>query len=203
MLQNNKKNIKNKSRIDGLNILRFIFFLAILQNHTVANIQISYGRIEFFFVLTGFLLGYLSFIEFTTTGNFSFQKAYFRRALRIYPLYYTVLCFIFFLLPALATKLNFSISLPEKKWYYWLFLSNYEYSDHIFALKFLWSIALSEQLVLLFFILRHFFKKVLILPSIIFILSGSYYMLFFDDKWGGVWNLFRNRAFNRTFIGKT
>src|SRR5262249_23752014 len=55
-----------------------------------------------FFVLSSFLLPYILITEGKTTGTVSVKDFYFRRALRIWPLYLVIIGIAFFLAPAIA-----------------------------------------------------------------------------------------------------
>lgn len=110
-------------------------------------------------MISAFLLTYLALEEIKNTGQFNPFHFFMRRALRIYPLYYLIVLFAFLILPILSNIASISVTLPANKWYYWVFLSNYDYSDHIFFLKFLWSIAVEEQFYIGFALIAFTFKR--------------------------------------------
>lgn len=148
--------------IAGFDTLRFLAFLAIFFYHNQWW-DFGYFGVDFFFTLSAFLLTFLAFREKRETGNFSKKHFFIRRALRIYPLYFLLLIFSFYLLPYFT-----DIQLPSALWKYWLFLSNYSYEDVFYPLRFLWSISAEEQFYLLFllsssFFLRHFRYFLLVL----------------------------------------
>lgn len=143
----------------GLNTVRFIGFFVLFTLHYFGLHKLGNEVVSLFFTLSSFLLTYLMFAELNQKGRFSAKNFFFRRALRIFPLYFTVLAFSFVVLPLLAETSNYSVTLPEKSWYYWLFIGNYEKSDHIFALKFLWTISVEEQFYLLFIFVSFFFRR--------------------------------------------
>jgi peptidoglycan/LPS O-acetylase OafA/YrhL len=145
--------------IAGFNSLRFFAFLSIFLFHTTSGFTAGKYGVDFFFVLSSFLLTYLAFKEMEQTGRFSRWNFFMRRVFRIFPLYYLLILFSFFVLPVLAAEAGRNIHLPENKWLYWFFLSNYETTDCIFALKFFWSIAVEEQFYLLFLLLSLFFTR--------------------------------------------
>ena len=57
--------------------------------------------VSIFFVLSGFLITYLLISEFELNARISIKKFYIRRILRIWPLYFAVVIFSFFLYPFL------------------------------------------------------------------------------------------------------
>lgn len=112
--------------------------------------------VQIFFVLSGFLLTNI-LIENRGSSNF-FQVFYFRRALRIFPIYYTLL------IVTLLFCLKFNIPKSDLV-YYFAYLQNYilEFLDwSIKAPPFLdhtWSLAVEEQFYLF-------------LPAIIYFLNS-------------------------------
>ena len=80
----------NSSQIQGLNSLRFFAFLSVFTLHTTTWFTYGGLGVDFFFILSSFLLTYLALNEIETTGRFSRKNFFIRRALRIYPLYFAV-----------------------------------------------------------------------------------------------------------------
>jgi len=109
--------------------------------------------VQLFFVLSGFLI---TRILLETQGSPRyFSSFYSRRALRIFPLYYATLIFLFLLLPALGqtpTLLAEDMPLSRQIWL-WTYLSNWSGprgfgggSPPVFHF---WSLAVEEQFYLL------------------------------------------------------
>lgn len=82
--------------------------------------------VSFFFVLSGFLITYLMIEEKESTGAFSIKNFYVRRALRIWPLYFAVLFFSFFIYPLIKTKLGYVDQNPRSFIYQLFFLANFD-----------------------------------------------------------------------------
>ena len=112
----NKKGIFFK----GLNELRAIAALAVVFHHiesyksedSLASVihipQLSYfvsnlgnHGVHLFFVLSGFLITYLLFVEQERFGKINVKDFYIRRVLRIWPLYYLIVFLSFFIVPLL------------------------------------------------------------------------------------------------------
>jgi len=165
-------------KIIGLDSLRFGAFLMIFFHHTLPWATHAYLGVDFFFVLSSFLLTLLALKEIETTGSFSKINFFMRRALRIFPLYFLILIFSFVALPFLAKAFNFDITLPQKEYLYWFFLSNYDYSNSLFALKFLWSIAVEEQFYLIFIAFSFLFAKRLWIFIALLLLSYLGFMFY-------------------------
>jgi peptidoglycan/LPS O-acetylase OafA/YrhL len=73
--------------LDGL---RCLSILAVLWHHC-GWLHIGYRGVDLFFVISGFLITTLLLREREETGRVSLREFWIRRALRIFPLYYTVI----------------------------------------------------------------------------------------------------------------
>jgi peptidoglycan/LPS O-acetylase OafA/YrhL len=151
---NDEKSLK----LNGLNVVRFFAFFWVLSFHSLplhatgipgalfAKFNsFGYLGVNLFFVLSSFLLTYLGLEEVKHTGRFSVKNFLARRALRIMPLYYFIVIASFILLPYIGKITSDPVVLPSKQWYFFFFLSNYNNEPFIYALKYLWSIAVEEQ----------------------------------------------------------
>ena len=100
--------------------------------------------VSFFFVLSGFLITYLSIFEIAQNNSFNVFNFLIRRSLRIWPLYYLITFFGFFLGPLIF---NYEVSANLCK--YLLFIANFEYMHNGFpGAQFLtvhWSVSIEEQ----------------------------------------------------------
>jgi peptidoglycan/LPS O-acetylase OafA/YrhL len=146
--------------IDGL---RFIAALSVTMFHcfkilpayfsygenlifNVLNFIFSQGElgVNFFFVLSGFLISYLSIYEINKNGSFNAMNFIIRRCLRIWPLFYLVTLFGFFIGPII-----FGYEINSNIYMYCLFLANFEYMFNGFpGAQFLtvhWSVSIEEQ----------------------------------------------------------
>ncbi len=111
--------VKNKVHFPNLDGLRLVgsVILIILHNEELkvvngkehwawvkSYLPIGGLDVSLFFVLSGFLIGYLLLKEKLDTGDINIKKYYTRRALRIWPLYFFVILIGFLLFPYLAEK---------------------------------------------------------------------------------------------------
>ena len=110
--------------------------------------------VNFFFVLSGFLITYLLIKEKEFTGTIHVRNFYVRRILRIWPLYYlcVVVGFIGF---ALLKKMSGEpIVENANPWYYTFFAANFDImhtwpeKPDALLLSVLWSVAVEEQFYL-------------------------------------------------------
>jgi|688.fasta_scaffold50612_3 peptidoglycan/LPS O-acetylase OafA/YrhL len=188
----------HKGNLKGLNTLRFMAFFVIFLFHSFDIFSYGYLGVDLFFVLSSFLLTFLALKEIELTHSFSQKNFFVRRALRIFPLYFFVVITLTVFLPILSNIYHLDISFPEKPYLYWTFLSNFDKSNHIFALKFLWSIAVEEQFYILFLGLSFFFTRSIWIPISILLVSYFIYMsysnTYFLDTYSHVVPHFANFA---------
>ncbi|MFT5822710.1 MAG: peptidoglycan/LPS O-acetylase OafA/YrhL [Crocinitomix sp.] len=105
--------------------------------------------VNFFFVLSGFLITYLILNERKNKGHFHLGKFLIRRTLRIWPLYF-IIGFIGFVLFPLIFSDYFTLHDPM---YYFIFMANFDEiwfasNDSINFLTSPWSVAVEEQFYL-------------------------------------------------------
>ena len=110
--------------------------------------------VNFFFVLSGFLITYLILFELKHTNNFNLKHFLIRRTLRIWPLYFIIICIGFILFPLLFSDYHTQHHLIN----YVFFLANFDEiwygaNDTINFLTSPWSVAVEEQFYLIWGIL--------------------------------------------------
>lgn len=138
--------------IDGL---RFIAFSFVFFRHFKLYIpstflyEIGWTGVELFFLISGFLLTKLLSLESIKFGNVNLKKYFFRRSLRIWPLYFLTLiltvCFSFF-------YFDYSFSfyrLAGNMFFIDNWLSGIDKYNPNFASFHLWSISMEEQYYLI------------------------------------------------------
>lgn len=105
--------------------------------------------VSMFFVLSGFLITYLMLSEVRTNGKIRLSNFIARRILRVWPLYFLIVIFGFFIFPLLP----YGIETVHAFWRYALFLSNIDevingMYDSINFLTATWSVSVEEQFYL-------------------------------------------------------
>lgn len=134
---------KHFANLDGL---RFICIAMVLWHHARPEgmEHIFFWRgflgVDFFFVLSGFLITTLLLREAAEYGSFSLRAFYIRRIIRIVPVYFFVVGMVSFQVIMIGGKTEYAPYVP----YYFLFLSNYLVGE-IPALGITWSLAVEEQ----------------------------------------------------------
>ena len=164
-----ENNIKlSKPYFENLDALRFLAALSVFIFHffqeiksfmpvdgtkaykliTIFTTKGTLG-VNFFFVLSGFLITYLILNEYTVKGSFSLKNFLIRRTLRIWPLYYFIVLLGFVLFPLILPD-YYTAHSPL---HYVFFLANFDelYSgmyDNVNFLTAPWSVAVEEQFYL-------------------------------------------------------
>jgi peptidoglycan/LPS O-acetylase OafA/YrhL len=165
---------EEKIYFKNLDALRFIAALMVFLRHGISpcyeylpiknnvlervlNTLSSGGAgVTLFFVLSGFLITFLLLEEHDQNGRIALKKFYFRRALRIWPLYFLVLLFTFFLYPFLKELIGANNPLCSNIWYHVSFLSNFDVihiesycaGKSAMSQNITWSISVEEQFYL-------------------------------------------------------
>lgn len=181
--------------LDGL---RFICFLMVFLFHSYktlfANVPgaentvgflFRHGElgVNFFFVLSGFLITFLLIREREFTGTIHIGNFYVRRILRIWPLFYLCVFIGFVVWPYLKTFIGDAVDETSNPWYYLLLINNFDYihqqsiSTQLFPdaliLIVLWSVAVEEQFYLSWPILLRIIKKIHYPLLFILIIAGT------------------------------
>lgn len=154
--------------LDGL---RFLCFLSVFFYHSFAT-DYSVVRdtelyrfvkhfiagngnlgVNFFFVLSGFLITYLLLLEKQQYGRINIGAFYARRILRIWPLFYFCVFFGFLVFPWIKAWVGLDPAETASFIRYLFFLNNFDFIEkglpETSVLAVLWSIAIEEQFYLI------------------------------------------------------
>jgi peptidoglycan/LPS O-acetylase OafA/YrhL len=166
--------------LPGLDALRFLAAFAVIVAHIeqfklVENIasfsdisliaRLGSEGVNFFFVLSGFLITYLLLHEQRTTGDIRIKRFYWKRVLRIWPLYFAVVAWSFFVLNWLVTYSDYNARLFADYGLllllFLVFLPNVALISHgpILGASQAWSIGVEEQFYLLWPVLLRVFRR--------------------------------------------
>lgn len=180
--------MKKKVYFENLDALRFLCFLSVFLFHSFASdheditsnsvyrfVKVDlFGNgnlgVNFFFVLSGFLITYLLITEKRMNEQLSLTKFWIRRILRIWPLFYACVLFGFFVFPLLKTMFGEVPDESATMWTYMVFVNNFDFiyngPPDASLLGVLWSVAIEEQFYLLW-------------PIVLFILPVRRYWIAF------------------------
>ncbi|MFM9839754.1 MAG: acyltransferase family protein [Cyclobacteriaceae bacterium] len=196
-----KPNI-NFENLDGL---RFICFLSVFLFHSFhTNYEYIkeepvysfvkwnlFGNgnlgVNFFFVLSGFLITYLLLKEKEFFGRINIISFWKRRILRIWPLFYFCVFFGFVIFPLIKSIFGQTPNETANLNYYILFLNNFDFIRNglpdASILGVLWSVAIEEQFYLIWPLIVYFFSPRTFFFLILFIIAGSivFRSFYFDN----------------------
>ena len=163
-------NQKHFGHLDGL---RFICISMVLWHHyspiersTAQLFSRGFLGVDFFFVLSGFLITTLLLRETRTYGQFSMKNFYIRRAVRIIPVYYFVVTVISLYYIVAQGQTEYLAGTP----YYYLFLSNF-LTEHTPLLEITWSLSVEEQYYLLWPLLLLILPGRIMVPTCLFLIA--------------------------------
>lgn len=109
---------------------------------------IGASGVDFFFVLSGFLITGILVDAKTRTGSY-FGRFYFRRGLRIFPLYFAMLVLVLFIIPGVSGDREFIQQIRGDRTHLWLYTMNLYMAwmnDFCYGpLNHFWSLAVEEQ----------------------------------------------------------
>lgn len=171
--------------ISGLNGIRAIAVIFVIISHRFPAdhiIQVfplgSYG-VDVFFVLSGFLISRTLFFQILSdqehrlTNLIIIKNFFIRRSLRIFPIYYLLLFFMFLTGGIIGNQFRENIV-----WYifYGVNYLNYFENKWFGSLAHLWSLSVEEQFYILWplSLLFIFKKRILLLISILIIVGTCY-----------------------------
>jgi len=228
---------------ENLNGLRFFAAIAVIIFHSVSLNREIWGSfyesyafqkiafltskghlgIIFFFVLSGFLITYLLLWENKNKGKINFIYYLVRRFLRVWPLYFLIIFFGFFIFP----KLPYGIETVHELWRFLIFCSNFDeiivgVGDPINFLSATWTVSVEEQFYFVWGILiglfnfnkketYYFFFSAIIVTSLVFryLNIEDHRMLYFhtlsvmsDLAFGGIIGLYAFSGKAKRFFEK-
>lgn len=192
-----------KTYFDNLDGLRFFCFLSVFLFHSfhteIPAVKESgifhfvkftlFGNgflgVNFFFVLSGFLITYLLIKEKLRNGRIHIVNFWIRRVLRIWPLYFACVFYGFVIFPYTKIMAGAQPNETANIWYYLGFISNFDYINKGLpdspGLGVLWSVAIEEQFYLVWPVILSLFAVRKFWIPLVAILAGSLVFRAFND----------------------
>ena len=172
------------------------FYTNLKQVFSFGNNGGRFGVI-FFFVLSGFLITYLLFLEQAKTGRIQIIHFYVRRLLRIWPLYFLTVLIGFVVYPAFVHYAGYTQHESANWIMYVCFAANFDHIYNAFPtvgiLGVQWSVAVEEQFYLIWPLIFLFFSKSRFFPWLlvaIIICSEIFFLKVAHFQNGGDYHLF-------------
>lgn len=167
---------QTQSRFGSLDGLRAIAIAAVLWHHWPGRFEMAEAKlshygflgVDLFFVISGYLITTLLLREEARDGAFSLSGFYWRRVLRILPVYYLLVTVV---------GVYYIVGRGETQYleiwpYYYLFLSNF-LTDHIHMLYPTWSLAVEEQFYLIWPLLLLLVPRRWVMPLLIVLVAAN------------------------------
>ncbi|MBN9484113.1 MAG: acyltransferase [Bacteroidetes bacterium] len=170
--------------LQHLPIFAFPWFYAVMQGGGIG--------VEFFFVLSGFLITYIICEEKKQTGTVNLKNFFVRRVLRIWPLFYLMIG-VAFITPHVLAKLHMQSSAAGYEPNWWmslLFLENYKMiashtNPNVSPLAVMWSLCVEEHFYIIWGLLLYA-VRIKTIPKIIafcLVLSVIARIIFVANNW--------------------
>ena len=176
--------------LDATRAIAFFFVFAahgfVSTNPNVLNDSLfesinTYGKLgflglEYFFVLSSFLITWIAIEEYNNNGYFKLKAFLIRRALRVWPIYFLVVFVAYFGFYFLKYVLDYNLNELPNILNFIFFMVNFYTIDngtsYLFFLVFLCSISIEEQFYIFWaFLLKYFFKYLKYLSFLLIFIS--------------------------------
>lgn len=196
MQSNIQKPNSDNQYIAILDGFRGLAFFLVLSQHFLRFLP-GWMAIDLFFGLSGFLVTW-KLVQGYDDPNY-YLNFYWRRVVRIFPLYFLLLIFVFFIFPLLIPSLITTSyrDLMDIQMWYWTFCQNIysarnNWPDNI-SLVHLWSLGTEIQFYLIWpFVIRFFYKRPRQLVGVIIgLIVFAILFRLFADKFMSLSNIYR------------
>ena len=183
----------SKKYFENLDALRFFAFFTVFISHAIISnsidisslslfikiksfTEIGFLGLDFFFVLSSFLITWTIFEEYQNSKSFNFKNFFVRRTLRIWPLYFLIVLLGFLTYFFSNVYFNQTISVIPNIIYFVGFILNFYIikngQEFLFFLVFLWSIAVEEQFYLFWALILKIARKYFIVITTLLIICS-------------------------------
>jgi len=190
----------HKDKFHSFDALRFLSFSVVFLSHLPFNLfsnswftlfkDRGYVGVEFFFVLSGFLITYILLNEKKKSDQINLKKFFMRRVLRIWPLFYVMILFAY-LSPYVIAHLGLTFSeegYQPNYFYSCLFLENYQtifkhQFPNVIPLPVFWSLCVEEHFYIVWGFLLYCIsrKRIPFLIAIFLVIPTFFRGVFFEN----------------------
>jgi peptidoglycan/LPS O-acetylase OafA/YrhL len=207
-----------KGYIKGIDGLRAIAVIWVMLGHVATSIDwtavtvidklfvllinSNWVGVQLFFVISGFLI--TKILLEGKDQQHQIRNFYIRRSLRIFPIYYITLAYIFIALPLFNATPTWLDSVTEQQWWFWTYLNNWSRPFYEFGgITHLWSLAIEEQFYLIWpFIVVFLSTKRVMQISLFMVISAPiarFAMYYYAGNFGMTDEQGSRAAYNFTF----
>jgi len=169
-----------KMYFKNLDTPRFLSFLSVFLGHVFFSNNADFRNstfnyflnqhlilgIDFYTILSGFLISWIILEEYRFTENFSLSNFWLKRSLRIWPLYFLLIIIGFLLVWMARNILGKTVNdMPPLSWLLTFTLNFYviKYGQgFLFFILFLWSISVEEQFYTILGVVLKWGKKIFV-----------------------------------------
>jgi peptidoglycan/LPS O-acetylase OafA/YrhL len=130
--------------------------------------------VDLFFVISGYLI--TSILLASKDRPNYYRNFYARRGLRIWPLYYLLIVFVFVLSPHMGPWFDQHINFADYKWQFYVFyVQNLVYNSlGSFCMVITWSLCVEEQFYMVWpFVVRLFSRRGLMILLVVVVAAGT------------------------------
>lgn len=176
--------------LDGL---RFFGFLIVFCSHgfigttglfTQFNYRAAVG-LDLFFVMSAFLITHILLLEKDRNGTISLRRFFYRRSLRVWPLYFAMV-FAGFGFHAFWSSIGHSLEELPPLWTFLTFTMNFWILENgesfLFFMIFLWSVCLEEQFYAVLGVIMRFANRYLVPISCLLIACSIVFRFLYQDE---------------------
>ncbi len=215
-------NTRSVAHFKGFHALRFFAALLVVfhhaeslrKDHDLTHLKAfsffnnGTTAVTFFFVLSGFLITYLLEKEYQQRRKIAIGWFYWKRVVRIWPLYFLLLFIGLFLQPTILKIFELPYEMPYtigETWYYFLLflpgLVTFYFGNHL--LEPLWSIGVEEVFYVLWAPIYRYLRRIIAWIIVAFVLFKCVALFWIDSgKITDVWAfLLRTHQFESMAIG--
>jgi peptidoglycan/LPS O-acetylase OafA/YrhL len=199
--------LTQKRYFENLDATRFLGFLHVFTAHCFFtsnevisqsatyqffqyNIRAGYLGLDYFFVLSSFLLTWIILEERAHTGKFKAIFFLIRRALRLWPSYLLIVILTYTIFYFLSNT-GFSINKLPPIEVFLLFHANYHIifhgQDFLYLLVFFWVISVEEQFYIFWAFAMKYLHRFFIPLIVAFILTSITFRYFYFDDSPNLW----------------
>lgn len=182
-----------KKYFRNLNATRFLAFLPVFLTHCFftndetikkhvlfvfvqQHLKLGLLALDYFFVLSSFLISWIIYEELSIKGEFSIKNFYIRRSLRIFPLYFVIVILGFVIQFFDRISGTFMLEALPSFHHFLFFTLNFYMMNHglnfLFFLTFFWSVSIEEQFYVFWALVLKFISKFDVVISVLLIITS-------------------------------